>query len=520
MLGIIKKEWRYLIITPLFFTTLLTAHVKRYEIIFLSPEVMVSYLVLFFVGLIPGLVMVFGGKWLRKITIVSILTLYIMMQLNVLDPLRTCHNWQLTPLFLVIFYALISYAVSKKLKIDQILLVFFGVLWIGAFLVSATPGIISEQFFSSKNVYNKNLPPYIEIILDEHIGIDGAGIDDDKNGVLDAIRSNYIHRGFRIYSKAYSREVKTIASFSSFLNFKLIDGLDSYLSVSVKGASNKIIHNTLFETLTKRGYLINVMQSRYLDFCSNRKNINLRSCLTYDHNNTNTNTNTYITTLSRSLSGRVALMIAAMIRGLHMDYLASKFFGSQFLVLIRPNVSTPVSSYNIFLKTIDLAKNIKSGNAYFIHILSPHAPYILDKKCKISSEHIMDHDHMDSYFDQVQCAQHMINQFLSALQKNTQAEDSEVVIHGDHGYRGSGVCLYPGADCSSGTMIKNFSTLFAVRSPLYKPGNDVSQLPLDFLLKNIVLHRNINRYDCQEKNVNLRESRSLILRSALQMPLF
>ena len=367
MMRTIKKEWRYLVIAPLFFTALLTAHVKSYEMFFFSPEVMISYLLLFFAGLIPGLLMVFGSKWLRITTIVSILMFFILTQITTMHHLHKGIVCGLIILLSAIFYALIYYGLSKKLAIDRLLFVFFGIIWLGSFVVTGTP-FFSEKLYAHKPGQNTKLPPYIEIILDEHIGIDGAGVVDDKNGVLDSIRRNYIRRGFRVYSKAYSREVSTLASFSSFLNFKSLDRPDDYLSINPSGSNNVITKNAHFKSLTKRGYLINVIQSNYLNFCLNQDNISLGSCITYSYDNRD------YTSLFRSLTGKIESILVSIITLSHVDLCLNKLMLYFGIINYQPKmlligVSIPRASYSIYLHNMQLAKKIKRGNAYFIHIL-------------------------------------------------------------------------------------------------------------------------------------------------------
>ena len=87
-----------------------------------------------------------------------------------------------------------------------------------------------------------------------------------------------------------------------------------------------------------------------------------------------------------------------------------------------------------------------------------------------------------SYIKQIQCTHTLIDKILNKLDSNDQAQDSTIIIHGDHGsripWKRDGTVSF-----STEEYIQWFSTFFAVRSPAVTPGYDRRPFALDELLK-------------------------------------
>ena len=503
MLETLKKNWRYLFITPLFFTALLTAHIKHYQISFFSSEVFMAYAVLIFLGFCLGFLIVFSKKFFRILLLTMVFSLLILSQINFMPNLPYFLNYLLVLLLVIILYLIIYYGLVFQPDFDKFLVIFFAIIWVQAFFISDIP-FINNQKYPPKRTHNKELPPYVEIVLDEHIGFGGIAPSKNENSILETLRDKYIQHGFRVYGGVYSREKFTIMSFSNFLNFKTSKQYDKYLSRAGRG-HNIIIRNKLFEILSKKGYLINVIQTNYLDLCKTR-NINLTSCITYQFNNLNQVEH------FQNLAEKTFSIISSVFHVFHLNSFMEKFANNPFLLNLRlprnviPEFPFPSSGYRIFSKVIDQAKHIRKGNAYFIHILLPHSPYVFDKKCNYSYLRVSE---SEAYFNQIQCTHRLMNQFLQELSENPEAKNSTLVVHGDHGSRIKPLCDRRKKACILETIIKVFSTFFIVRSPLYKPGYDPAQLPLDNLLKDIVLQKKISPVRIQQEFVNIRVDENL-----------
>jgi hypothetical protein len=120
------------------------------------------------------------------------------------------------------------------------------------------------------------------------------------------------------------------------------------------------------------------------------------------------------------------------------------------------------------------------------------------------------------YLEQVACVQLLMDQLLSKLDENSNAKNSTIVIHGDHGARivhtrpGS---IVGGIDSTDKDFIQLFSTFFAIRSPEHKAGYNRSPLALNQLLSEVVLgkqHDNDN-----DRIVYLRKTAKELIRAPL-----
>ena len=97
------------------------------------------------------------------------------------------------------------------------LLVLFGVMWLAG---TVAPGD-EKTTVLAKNSHEPDisLPPYIHIVLDEHIGIEGIHPSWDKNNYFSQkLKKKYTDKGFLIFGRAYSRFNKTESSFYSFFS--------------------------------------------------------------------------------------------------------------------------------------------------------------------------------------------------------------------------------------------------------------------------------------------------------------
>lgn len=497
MFNRLRSNWHYLLLTPLLFTALETAFIKHNGISILSSEALFTYLILIFLGLIPGLLMVFGGVFFRVIIASILLILLILSQINTLPVLPWGFKYRYVfPLFImstsVLFYTI-------RLHLGKLFFVIFGVFWVGAFFTSKTPMVDLQQVATIKAA-NQELPPYIEIILDEHIGIDGlARLENSDHEFSKKLVNDYIEKGFRVYGDAYSRDYQTLSSFASFLNFHPLKQVKTYIGKE-KGI-NSIITNKLFEEITKSGYQINVLQSTFLSLCVKKDNINLKTCRTYNHAAPVPYPYAKLTEKSAVILNNVFSFIPPI--DFFLKY-KNKIWSMLHLPtsntqgLVEASTATYVVSYP---ELMDLAKNVEQGNAYFVHLLMPHYPYVFDENCQYVGNR---GKKASTYIEQVKCTQKMMDEFLRVLAKNPNAKKSIVVIHGDHGTRMPTPRDNKKYSFTTENIIKTYNTFFVVKAPSYNAGYDQNKYPLDYLLKTIVLGKKLVPYDPAKQFVYLR----------------
>ncbi|MGL5742417.1 MAG: sulfatase-like hydrolase/transferase [Legionella sp.] len=432
-----------------------------------SKEPLESYLLVIALGIIPGFAMIFLGTFIRILLATLLVTLLILVQIHNTDFIKTLYTLPSTSWIIVLCFVLVAilfYLIRERL--DVFLLIIFGVVWVGAFFTDVQP-FISVQTFPITSKKNTQLPPYIHIILDEHIGIEGISPRDDKHLELATnLRTQYIQRGFKIYGRAYSRDLLTQDSFPDFLNFKAVESLNDY--VDAIGDTVIIKKNALFAALSQKGYHLTVFQSSYLDMCNNYESFHLKKCITYR-----------ITGVEYE-------------RTVSSDTLISSKKQSIYLLDFH---NSPQATYRAFGEVLKLAQEVEMGEAYFIHLLLPHRQFVFDKNCSVIRKY---GSNPQSYYGQVQCTQKLMDKLLQTLAKNPATKNSTLIIHSDHGSR----VLIPEPKKNKFlpiNFVQLFSSFFVVRSPLIKPGYDRTMLPLDVLLKTIVLGDSLTTVGADQK---------------------
>jgi len=499
---IIRNDWPYLLVAPLLLSAFLTSFLRSNDIPLLSPEALTSYSVLILTGFFLGMVMVFGGGAIRVLTAATIVGLFIFNQIDRLP--YGLHARYVMPLSILII-SVVLYLLRQHL--DKLLIVVFGVFWIGSFFTPTTPFITKQKFNVPNNEENRLLPPYIHIILDEHIGIEGIPPSEDQNLEFShALRDKYIQLGFQVYGRAYSRHFSSQNSFASFMNFDSTNEPQKYYKDGENGYEYNLTSNALFEALSSRGYHINVVQPKYMDLCNGDKKNVVENCITYE-----------VAALlplgpSNGFSAYVLTIITNVFVKLEFNNLYEIIKKTSIgKALDLPNIggsTPPFATYKVFDEVVDLLSNAQKGNAYFVHLLLPHFPFLFDEQCNnlgprgIRVSQKRNHPEAKEsvysrYLKQVKCTHHLMEKLLRSLSDNQATSQSTIVIHGDHGSR----ILNDGQEFDITSieaethtreeLIQMYSTFFVIRRPGRRAGYDSRPLPLDYLLANIVFGREI-----------------------------
>ena len=112
-------------------------------------------------------------------------------------------------------------------------------------------------------------PAILHLILDEHIGIEGAAGTRIRRELTDF----YLSRGFTLFGRAYSQHFHTINAIPHLLNFGAPPA-----SAEPPEEGMRLAANAWFSALARRGYRIDVHQSEFLDFCGHPA---VRACASY-----------------------------------------------------------------------------------------------------------------------------------------------------------------------------------------------------------------------------------------------
>jgi hypothetical protein len=443
--------------------------------------------------------MIWGGSLVQILSGSFFIILFIFYQIDNLPKLPFGLRYISVGLPIVALLSIALYSLRKNL--EQFLFIVFGVLWLGAFF-QVTPPVWKITHQETDLQADTSLPPYIHIILDEHVGIEGIpNYADQGEKFRTELKNKYIDQGFRVFGRAYSRYFRTKDSTASFLNFK--PNSKPYKNLFVNGM---IRPNGLFDKLTEQGYIINIFEPNIVPYCDKEGGYKLGKCISYLIDRIHT-ANGPVTILSGLLAEMKILVRFNEI---------TKVFGLPRLVM--PG-SAPFTTIGEFNKNIDFLSEGKKGNAYFIHLLLPHFHWFLDEQCSyrikeweflkrdttsnikssplwfredsISARKKFSSDRNGAYrgyLKQVKCTHKMLDNFLQKINSNPATKDSTIIIQGDHGSRITP--FYPfikAADqLTNEDYIQSYSTFFVVRGPNHTNEYDRRPLALDELMKNII----------------------------------
>jgi hypothetical protein len=402
--------------------------------------------------------------------------------------------------------------------ISQILVVMFGTIIV---MTIGTP-ILNQLFHDNTEIQNitphrkTDLPVYVHIILDEHLGIEGfdEAVPSQKALKLE-LTHFYSEHSFRIYGRAYSQYFNTRDSISSSLSLKTTTNPDPLYSQNSSIFSYTLLNNVYFEKVLSKGYDINIYQSTYMDYCSSIKK-GLGKCITYNKNGASS------TALKGLKSGEKTNVVLSSYMGLSFilketnkiykereSYLGLNKFSLPDLMRRTLRIG-PISTLPVFDTLIEDISSSQGGTMFFAHLLIPHYPYSVDSACQIrrpvmewTSRRFNSHSsglenspqsrlaRYEEYIPQVQCVLSKLKVLLDAMKANGTFEDAIIIIHGDHGSRIVQVAPVTEniARLSSQDFYDSFSTLYVLKSPEIKPGYDKRMLALPRLLSDTVSGR-------------------------------
>jgi hypothetical protein len=515
-------------------TVFLTPFLIYSGIPLLSPVSLLTYLFLTVVGLLAGFFMIIGGTLVQVLLSSCVATLFAFYQMDNLPKLPFELRYLSLGLSLNTIVAITLYSLRKHL--EQFLFIIFGVLWLGAFF-QVTPPLSANLNQELEQQPNTSLPPYIHIILDEHIGIEGIpnyADPDQKYGI--ELKNKYVGQKFLVFGRAYSRYHMTKDSTASFLNF---EPMDKPYKIRV----NEFVRpNGLFEKLTEQGYIINIFQSGHHHYCDNEVGYRLGKCITYRVD------------VSHTANGPITILSGLLDKMRIFTRLNEIFHSLGFSGLIKPG-SGPATTISEFNKHMNFLGEGKKGNAYFIHLMIPHHNWFYDENCsyKINKWAFMNKNdllsyqtspvwfggktfnqlakdyssdlqkkHYRSYLEQVKCSHKMVDQLLDKLNANPTTQDSTIVIQGDHGSRiTSYMPIVEFADqITKEDYIQFFSTFFAVRGPNHTPGYDRRPMALDELTRLAISTKNSQFENGKSKFVYLPPDQSQQLYKKYSLPPF
>ena len=339
------------------------------------------------------------------------------------------------------------------------------------------------------------LPPILHIVLDQQMAIEGFPANNaESTAVAREMRAFYLNHGFSFYSRAFTHFPATLESIPDLLNNHVTPNAIDNLK-----ASGQIIYlkdNNWFSHLSKAGYVIDVYQSRYIDFCgpSEAPIANIKNCLTYDQADVRA-----FHRLDMAATDRARVLRNYYLRVDHESLLTTTLY---LFSKIRNSLSTygldlpewdfklispsPLITLDIFEQLNNKVRTIRRGEAVFAHLLAPHDPFIVDQDCnvkanpddwtgrsnplwkfnKTNSEAIRTLRY-DAYISQVRCTHKQLGETLKNLKQSGNFKEAIIVVHGDHGSMISSLEAFEinQNKLSERDLIDNYATHFAYKQP-------------------------------------------------------
>jgi hypothetical protein len=317
-----------------------------------------------------------------------------------------------------------------------------------------------------------NGPAIVHIILDEHIGLGGLPKSLRGQQTARSLQAAYLARGFTTYSRAYSRHLHTINAVPDILNFGRRLGQSGNLKGGIVGPTDYLA------VLRAKGYALTIYQSSFLDLCSGADE---KLCVTYDRANLQP-----FSEVSLSATDRLEVLMAKYLGASRMLTTALEFYRDGNLGTWAKDRPRPQGfkilrdSWSIAgLRTMDRVVSdlgkARPGNAYLIHAMLPHYPYVTTRDCAVKpvsqwrqrTEWRPLEERQQAYFDQLHCAERFVGRIAAALDESPAGANAIIIVHGDHGSRivQEDPTDETRAKVEKDQMISSYSTLFAVRLP-------------------------------------------------------
>ena len=384
----------------------------------------------------------------------------------------------------VIFFGLCLLFVYQRLAYFDFVAVFSGCLVLATLVLPAQ----DRQFGPPAPQADMELPLYLHIVLDAHIGVAGIPLDVGGGALLaDELRGMYRDAGLTLHERAYSRYLNTSASMFNLFRLQPTP-VDPW--AGQQGRSGQVVHlseNVYLNQLVDAGYSLRVLQPTYIDYCAAAPEA-VSSCSTIPNLN--------LAVLGTSDLAAIERVGVLMITLLRQSTLLSDWYNR-----LAPRWQLPVPATEMLPRAvpsqfdawIEDVLTYSNGYAHIAHILLPHHPYTLDAQCRylphltpelgkpvgdelevqqiaggfralpVNTEHSR-RERYQNYFETLRCTTGLIKRLLAAL---TQAGigDARIVIHGDHGpgiYRIPPVALFQ-KQLRADDIRAAYSVLFATK---------------------------------------------------------
>jgi hypothetical protein len=329
------------------------------------------------------------------------------------------------------------------------------------------------------------LPPIVHVVLDEHLGIGGFRALGDS-ATADFVSRFFVGRGFDVFAGAYSRFFQTQNSVPSILS--LGQATEADMMKWGDQPPFRLRTNPYFSGLYRAGYDLHVYESANLQFCETPA-APVSSCVEIPPN---------------SVANIAYMPITA---GERSVFVLEYYFRHASALLPRLGRWLPeLPNRRLFAgrgaSLLDhagtdlVSRGGRRSEFVFVHLLLPHSPYEVNDRCEPYPRSVLPipmtgpvtdsllRVRWNRYRLQVQCTYRLLGRFLDRVEQAYGPGRAIVIVHGDHGARGTPVAPDDGrlAAFRREDLTAGFSTALAVRSPATHGAVHLEPVPLqDFL---------------------------------------
>ncbi len=482
-----------------------------------APENLFFFGILLAVSTALGLLIRFGGKFLK----VGVAALLMMLLVDYQFPdLIGKDGANMAVLYLAaVFGVLFVLAWVLHKGVSRILIAVYATIIASTVLGNAFQGQ-PEAALAPDGQANKDLPPVIHIVLDEHIGVEGIPLSiDGGRETKEFLKDFYTSQGFALFGKAYSHYQKTVMSLGTLVALGQVPKGGNVKSTNEKrgvwGDAYSIKENPYFSLMKTRGYALNIYQNDFLDFCDPASGFSW-TCTTYPCCKAN-----MVAPLEMPAAHKTRVVAGAFLE-LFVTYKAIR---KVYRYLFHIGLPIPywewerqfnaISGFDVLSRLKKEVGRAGNGQFYFAHSLLPHSPYVYGRECDVNppdkwlarfSELAIEADRWRSdgknikntpetradrytlYFEQTRCTHKIVGEIFQHLKDIGLFDKAIIVIHGDHGSRLP--LIAPEATLkepvSVADLVDSYSTFFAVKAPGIAPGYNLRRVAIQTLFADLV----------------------------------
>ncbi len=480
----------------------------------LRPESLICMAGIAGVGLVPGLVMALGGRFVRALIMALLVPLFIDLYLDWfgLDAKNRADGVAVLVLASLIGGFAVAWLVGAH--ITRIVAAASATVLVATVFWPAPGGRAEVAAPAAEQSGNPDLPPVLHLILDEQLATEGIPVQIAGGRELkERLIRFYPSWGFRLFGRTYSRYFETHNSIPNLINFT-VQPIDAFYLQSLV-VPLVVKENAYFRKMLDEGYKIHVYQSEFMDFCR-ASGLEVASCFTYRASSIKIFEGVDISAgqKARAMLGQFVLLspVHNLVRAAYR-VLRYRLAGADFAQLPPWTLETmflpPVESLSLLERLGADIVAAGRGRMYFVHLLLPHYRYAYDADCELRPRvagwgvrfnrlAFMPYVNTPEtrtqtyalYVEQVACLHKRLGVLFERMRAAGLYDEAIIFVHGDHGSRIG--LVDPSAKnkklLSRDDYIDHFSTLFAVKAPWIEPGYDLGLRPVQELFAEILLH--------------------------------